>query len=126
MSRATLEATGCRHWATTCSVSPQRLPGQQQTKQQQKNAPKRLAILMATAMRRYNTTRIAQYRRLRAFLDATKRCHWAIIAANSCNQSSLPQFFEFFHRQLVQKGRGLMLRPLLSIGVLHIKQKRRA
>jgi hypothetical protein len=29
---------------------PQRLPGQQQTKQQQKNVPKRLAILMAAAV----------------------------------------------------------------------------
>jgi hypothetical protein len=36
MSRATLEATGRRHWATTHSVSPQWPPGQQQTKQRQK------------------------------------------------------------------------------------------
>jgi hypothetical protein len=35
-------------------------------------------------------------------------------------------FFEFFHSQLIQKGHGLMLRPLFSIGVLHIKRKRRA
>jgi hypothetical protein len=34
MSRATPEATGHRNWETTCSVSPQRPPGQQQTKQQ--------------------------------------------------------------------------------------------
>ncbi len=60
MSRATPEATGRRHRATTHSVSPQRPPGQQQTKQQQKNVPKRLAILMAKAVRRYNTTRITQ------------------------------------------------------------------
>jgi hypothetical protein len=33
MSRATPEATGSRHWATTRSVLPQRPPGQQQTKQ---------------------------------------------------------------------------------------------
>jgi hypothetical protein len=33
MSRATLEATGCRHQATTHSVLPQRLPGQQANKQ---------------------------------------------------------------------------------------------
>jgi hypothetical protein len=32
MSRATPEATGCRHQATTCSVSPQQPPGQQANK----------------------------------------------------------------------------------------------
>jgi hypothetical protein len=32
-SRATLEATGCRHQVTTCSVLPWRPPGRQQTKQ---------------------------------------------------------------------------------------------
>jgi hypothetical protein len=58
-SRATLEATGCRHWATTGSVSPQRLPGQQQTRQQQQNVPKRLAISMAAVVRWYNTARMA-------------------------------------------------------------------
>ncbi len=36
MSRATQEATGRRHWATSHSVLPQRPPGQQQTKQRQK------------------------------------------------------------------------------------------
>ncbi len=33
MSRATSEATGCRHQATTCSVPPRRPPGQQANKQ---------------------------------------------------------------------------------------------
>jgi hypothetical protein len=60
MSRATPEATGCCHQATTHSKSPQQLPGQQQMKRQQKNVPKRLAILMAAAVRRYNTVRIPQ------------------------------------------------------------------
>ncbi len=36
MSRATPEATGRHHWATTCSILPQRPPGQQQTKWGQK------------------------------------------------------------------------------------------
>jgi hypothetical protein len=44
MSTATPEATGCRHWATTYSVSPQRLPGQQAYKQQSTNTPAKLAI----------------------------------------------------------------------------------
>jgi hypothetical protein len=35
-------------------------PGQQQTKQQQKNVPKRLAISMAVAVRWYNTACIAR------------------------------------------------------------------
>ncbi len=60
MSRATPEATGHRHQATTCSVLPQPPPGQQQTKQQWKKLPNRLAILMAVAVRRYNTMCIAQ------------------------------------------------------------------
>jgi hypothetical protein len=37
MSRATPEATGRRHRATTCSLLPQRLPGQQANKQQSTN-----------------------------------------------------------------------------------------
>jgi hypothetical protein len=60
MSRATPEATGCCHRATTHSVSTQQPPGQQQMKQQRNNAPKRLAILMATEVRWYNKARIAQ------------------------------------------------------------------
>ncbi len=39
MSRATPEATGCRHRASTHSILSQRLPGQQETKQQQKHTP---------------------------------------------------------------------------------------
>ncbi len=94
MSRATLEATGRRHWATTCSVSPQQPPGQQANKQQSTNTPKKLAVLMAMAMRWYVTAHIARWRRFRALLDdATKRRHWASIAANRCNRSSLPWFF---------------------------------
>ncbi len=59
MSRATPEATGCRHRATTHSVSPQLLPGQQAYKQQSTNTPAKLAVLMAMAMRRYVTVCIA-------------------------------------------------------------------
>ncbi len=60
MSRATPEATGRRHQATTCSVLPQQPPGQQANKQQSTNTPKNLAVLMAMAMRRYVTAHIAQ------------------------------------------------------------------
>jgi hypothetical protein len=59
MSMATLEATGCRHWATTHFKLPQRPPGQQAYKQQSTNTPAKLAILSAMVMPRYVTTRIA-------------------------------------------------------------------
>jgi hypothetical protein len=49
MSRATPEATGFRHWATTHPILPQRWPRWQQTKQQWKIAPTLLAFLMAVA-----------------------------------------------------------------------------
>jgi hypothetical protein len=60
MSRATPEATGCRHRATTLSVLPQRPPGQQAYKQQSTNTTAKLAILMAMAMRQYVTACINQ------------------------------------------------------------------
>jgi hypothetical protein len=51
---------------------------------------------MAMAMRRYVTAHIARWRRLRALLDATKRCHQASIVADSCNRSRMCQFFTSF------------------------------
>jgi hypothetical protein len=59
MSRATSEATGHRHQANTSSVLPQRPSGQQENKQQSTNRPKKLAMLMAAVVRRYDTARIA-------------------------------------------------------------------
>jgi hypothetical protein len=79
ISRATPEAAGCRHWATTHSVLPQRPPGQQAYKQQSTKTPAKLAISMAMAMRRYVTACIAQWRRSRASLEATGRNHQASI-----------------------------------------------
>ncbi len=76
MTRATPEASGCRHQATFCSILPQRLPGQS-TKWQWKNTLTLLAILMAIAMRWYNTACITQWRRHRASLEATRCHHWA-------------------------------------------------
>jgi hypothetical protein len=71
MSRATLEATGRHHQATTHSVSPQRPPEQQASKQQSTDTTKKVAMLMAAAARRYNTAHIAQWRRSRALQEAT-------------------------------------------------------
>ncbi len=93
MSRATPEATGCRHWASTCSILPQRPPGQKANKQQSTNTPAKLAVLMAMAMRRYVTARIAQWRRFRASLEATGRCYPASIMSDNINQTWLRRFF---------------------------------
>jgi hypothetical protein len=96
MSTATPEATGRRHWVTTCSLLPQRLPGQQAYKQQSTNTPAKLAILMTMAMRRYVTACIAQWRRSRASLEATGRCHWASIMPSNIVQTCLRRFFYMF------------------------------
>ncbi len=100
MFRATPEATGCHHWATTRSVLPQQPPRQQANKQQSTNTPTKLAVLMAMAMRRYVTAHIAQWRRSRASPEATGRCHWASIMSNNIKWTWLHRFFPmFFHRQ---------------------------
>jgi hypothetical protein len=88
------------HWTLASGnyflVLPQRLPGQQANKQQSTNTPKKLAVSMAMAMHRYVTAHTAQWRRFRALLDATKRRHWASIAANSCNWSRMCRFLHVF------------------------------
>ncbi len=96
MSRATPEATGCQHRATTCSVLPQRPPGQQANKQQSTNTPRKQAVLMTMAMRRYVTAWIAQWRRPRASLEATGRHHRASIMSNNINWTWLRHFFLMF------------------------------
>ncbi len=126
MSRATPEATRPRHQATARSVLPQRPPGQQANKQQSTNTPTKLAVLMAMAMRQYVTVCIAQWRRSRASLEATGRCHRASIMSNNINRTWLRRFFYVFIVKTIGKGHGLTLRTLFLIGVWHIKQKRRA
>ncbi len=126
MSGATLEATGRHHWATTCSVSPQRPPEQQANKQQSTNTPKKVAMLMAVAVRRYNTVCIARWRRSRALLEATGCRHWASTMSDNINWTWLRWFFYVFIVKTVGKGHGSMLRPLFLIGVWHTKRKRRA
>ncbi len=96
MSRVTLEATGCRHWATTCSVLPQRLPGHQANKQQSTNTPTKLAILMAMAMHRYVTTQIAWWRRSKALLEATGCHHWASIMSDNIKWTWQRRLFLMF------------------------------
>jgi hypothetical protein len=99
MSRATPEATGCHHRGTTRYISPQRLPGQQANKQQSTNTPKKVAVLMAMAMRRYVIVHIAQWRRSRASLEATGCPHRASNMSNKINWTWLRRFFLCFHCQ---------------------------
>ncbi len=96
MSRATTEATRPRYWATTHFVLPQWLPGQQANKQQSTNTPTKLAVLMAAVVRWYNTACIAWWRRSRASLEATGRCHWASIAVNNISGHGYDGFFKCF------------------------------
>jgi hypothetical protein len=96
MSRATPEATGCHHRATTCHVLPQRPPEQQANKQQSTNTPKKVAVLMAMAMRRYVTACIPQWRRSRASLEATGHCHQASIMSDNIKRTWLQWFFYVF------------------------------
>ncbi len=126
MSRATPEATGRRHRATTRYVLPQQPPGQQANKQQSTNTPKKEAVLMAMAMCQYVTACIAQWRRSRASLEATGCCHRASIMSDNINWTWLQRFFYVFIVKTVGKGHGSMLRPLFLIGVWHINQNRRA
>ncbi len=99
MSRATSEAPGRQNWATTRSVLPQWLPEQQANKQQSTNTPKKVAMLMTAAVHRYNTARIARWRRSRALLEATGRRHQASIMSDIINWTWLRHFFWCFHCQ---------------------------
>ncbi len=99
-SRATLYAPGSCHQPTTCSISPQRPPGQQANKQQSTNTPKKVAMFMAVAVRRYNDAHIAQWRMSRALLEATGCRHRASIMSNNMNWTWLRRFFSIcFHCQ---------------------------
>ncbi len=88
------------HWtptrATTCSVSPQQPPEQQANKQQSTNTPKKVAMLMAVVVPRYNTVCIARWRRSRVLLEATGRHHWASIMSDNMNRTWLRPFFSMF------------------------------
>jgi hypothetical protein len=117
MSRATPEATGCRHWATTCSILPQWPPGQQANKQQSTNTSRKQAVWMAMAIRRYITTQIARWRRSRASLEATGCHHQASIMPNNIHWTGLRQFFYVFIIKTIGKGHGSTQRTLFLIGV---------
>ncbi len=117
MSRATSDATGHCHWATTCSVLPQRPPEQQANKQQSTNTPKKVAMLMAAAVRWYNTARIAQWRRSCALLEATGRCHRASIMSDNINRTV--DFWCFHHRNHRKRSRVDAKTPVFNRGMTH-------
>ncbi len=124
-SRATLDAPGSCHQATTLPVSPQRPPGQQANKQQSTNTPKKVAVLMTMAMRRYVTACIARWRRSRASLEATGCCHWASIMSNKINWTWLWCFLWCFHpRNRRKRSRIDAKTPVFNRGMIHqSKQK---
>jgi len=125
-SRAFIKTTNHRHRATTRSVLPRRLPGRQSTEQRWYNVLPLLTILMAVAVRRYNTTRIAWWRRFMAFLKATKRRHRVsthsdrIKGTSQCREFTI--FFKSFRRRRRRDWSGWQ-RNLL--GVWHINGKPR-
>ena len=95
-SRASLEATGCRHRLSICTVSPHWTTGSHSFKNNNNKAPYLPAILLAVAVRRYDTKCITRWRGSMATPEATGCCHWASIAADSINQSRKSQFFPIF------------------------------
>ncbi len=121
MSRATLEATWCHHWATTHSVSSQRPPGHQQSKQWQK-----IHLLCWPFWWPWQctgtTARIAQWRRSRASLEATGCRHRASIAANSCNRSRICHFFMFTLSTRRKRLRVDMKAPVFNRGMTEEEQ----
>ncbi len=120
MSRATTKAIGCRHRATTHSVLPQQLPGQQAYKQQSTNTRAKMAISMAMVMCWYVTAHIAWWRRSRASQEATGCRHWASIMPNNIVWTWLRRFFLCFHRQNRRKrSRVNAKNPVFNRGVTY-------
>jgi hypothetical protein len=60
------------------------------------NTPKKVAMLMAAAVRQYNTARITQWRRSRALLEATGRRHRASVMSDNINWTWLRHFLLLF------------------------------
>ncbi len=81
---------------------------------------------MVAVVHHYNTTCIAQWRRSRALLEATGRHYQVSIMSRNIKPDMATMVFFVFIVKTIGKGHGLMLMPLFSKGVLHIKQMRRA
>ena len=120
-SRDFIKATKLRQRATTRSVSPWRPPGTQSTQRWATCPPPLLAILMAVAMRQYNTTCIAWWKRFVAFIKATKRHHRASTCPNIIKGTRQHRLFLSFY---CEKELQLTCWPRITIGVWHIKLMR--
>ena len=117
MFRATMEAIGCCHWATTCSISLPRLPWWQTTNNDENYTPFLLAILMTIAMRQNDNEHIAQWRRSTALLEATGRCNWASRCSDITNWTCLHLFFVMFSFiNSLKKGSSWHLGPYYQKG----------
>ncbi len=114
----TLEATGRRHWASIRTLLPRWTTGFACRQKNDEKASYLPAVLLAVAVCRYNTKRIARWRGTRATPEATGCRHRASIAADRMNRSRKSRFFpSFFHRRPAEKGARVMSRPLITIGV---------
>ncbi len=101
MPRATPEATGHHHQASTHSVSPQWPQRQQSTNQRYKK--KTFACHFDGRGRRFMN-----------FLKTTKHHHRASTCSN-ITQSDVPNYFGgIFHRQIDNKGLELTFKPQLT------------
>ena len=115
---ATPEATGRRHWASIRTLLPRRTTGFACRQKNDEKASYLPAVLLAVAVRRYKTKRIAGWRGTRATPEATGCCHRAIIVANRMNRSRKSRVFLcFFYYQPTEKGTQVMSRPRITIGV---------
>jgi hypothetical protein len=85
-----------------------------------KNVPSLLAVLKAVLVRWYSTEHIAQLRRFMAFLKATTHHHQVSIASI---RHAYPCFLWCFSSSTCQNIE-LTFRPLLTLGVWHIKMMR--
>ena len=127
MSRATPEATGRCHRATTRSSGYYSLritPATDRAsinKTTMQNIPTLLVVLMAIERGQYHTQRIAQWRGSRAFIKATKCRHQASTHSNSTNWTCQRLLILTFHRE---NGLELTCWPRITIWAWNIKLMR--
>ncbi len=115
MTRASTEATECRHRATTHSVSPWLPPGRQSTQRLCKMYP--LCWPFWWPSRCAGTiARITRWRRFVAFIKATKHRNRASTCFNSINQTCLPLFQGYFIFKFLKKSSSC---PNNNMGVTH-------
>ena len=119
MSRATQEATGCCHRATTCSVSPRR-PRQGDSKQNKDVICTHLGGNFNVVMRRYYTTHGGGSWLSEKPLPLNTAIGRAL-APILPNRTRKCRLFWICH---CEKGLQLTCWPLITIGVWHIKLMR--